>query len=468
MRLSALSPWTRPKADLAHQAQIWHARVYAEWLLSAGAEPRLGALLSSGELAEGRWAQLLSEQGVQLERCQITQARPLPAPLTQHRGDHFNRKLFVLEGLDELAPEALEEVITTLNGQRGPLKQSATWVTLLFRSARSLSAFVRLAPHAWSLVERRCLMWESSERAPRAEAQRSVEPLPSWAQPLEQLYWAIDQPERPFDQLTFDRCVRAGVQRPPQGAHERWLRWDALWRGELDFNARRRSSGAGVVETLGETSSHEVRAALTHRAEGLSAGVRVQLEARLEPYDAWALNAELKAEEAASVGELEPLLSPWSALRAQLEAEGAAPSLTELKGLEAQRTQRHGALAELPTALALTGLWLAEGYAALGEVDSCLRVLASLESEARCPLEHRFFAGERLVTLYTLLQRRAEAQTQLKRLFEWAKALGAPLYEVRAIKAKAQHLGALDPSRGGREEQRASRLALLHGVSAEG
>jgi len=460
--LHALSPWTAPKPDLAHQAQIWHARSYASWLLSAGAEPRFGALLSSGPTAEQRWSQLLQEQGVAIERCQVTTARPLPQALTQHRGDHFNRKLFLLEGLDQLSHDALVEVCATLNGQRNPLKQSATWVTLLFRSARSVSAFLEQAPHAWSLMERRCLMWESSERAEGAGTGDPHKSLPGWVHPLERLFCALCAPQRAISAEHFDRAVRAGVQRPPAGAHERWVGLEAIWRGDVDFNARRRSSGAGVVESLSDVSAEEASAALLYRGERLSAGVRVQLEGLLSPTQAWLLGLS-----ESPVGELSRVIRPWVALKSQLDAD-APPALEQLTLLRETRAQSAEELHALrPLTYALTGLWLAEAFALHGALGPCQEALESVERDPRCPLEARFYAGERLVTLYTHTQARAEAQALLKGLFSRAYDLGAPLYEVRATVAKASHLGALDPARGEREAQRASRLALLHGVTLD-
>lgn len=459
MSLVELSPWTEPKSDLAHQAQIWHARSYARWLLSAGAEPRFGALLSSGELAEQRWCLLLEEQGVLVERCQITPQRPLPQVLTQHRGDHFNRKLFILEGLEQLQNDELIDVIQTLNGQRSPLKQSATWVTLLFRSAMSLSTFLRHAPHAWSLLERRCLMWESSERLPPRSDQQALA-LPSWAHPLEVLYWTLDHPHIPMTTQSFDRSVRAGVQRPTVGAHERWSGLEAIWRGDVDFKARRRSSGVGIIESLSEISIEEAFAALLYRCQSLSAGVRVQLEEKVTAEQRWLLGI-------ASSSKIVPMQSElisWIQFRSNLD-QNLSPSFEDLNELKLLRQVQAEKLREQGSLFALTGLWLAEGFAAQGALEQCLEALCSVEQDQRCTLEERFYAGERLVELYTLTQARAEAQILIKVLFERAYALGSPLYEVRAFCTKANHLGALDPSRGERERQRAKRLALLHGVA---
>ena len=476
MKLSALSPWTTPRADLTTQAQVWHARTYARWLLSAGAEPRLGLLMSSGPLAESRWAQLLTEQGVQVERCRVTPERPLPAPLTQHRGDHFNRKLFLVEGLDELPEAQREDTLRTLNGQRNPLKQTATWVTLLTRHAHTVSALTRWAPHAYALIERRCLMWEVSERT-GAHTQRA--PLPAWATPLEHLFEALNHPEDPVDDLTFDRLVRAGVMRPPPNAHPSWRSREALWRGEVDFGGkRRRSSGAGVVEPLSDEVSPELAyLALTRRAEALSAAVRVQLEARLTPLNAWLLGTEGTEGTEGAQQALTQLsshereaLSAWSALRATLERD-APPQPAQLAELE--RLWRVGmkSLTEPPslnsdaTLTACCALWLAEGYALLGDAEGLERVLSALRGEARLPLELRFIAGERLVGLYTLLQDRPQAQATLSALRADALTLGAPLYEAHASLAKAEHLGALDPERGAKERAEAERLAVTHGVA---
>ena len=118
MNIKEINPWTLPFNNSTAHAHIWHARKHAKWLLSAGAEARLSILMLSGDRAYTHWQQLLTEQGVIIEHCDITSTRPVPSILLQHRGDHFNRTLFVLDGLDNLCKHDLDvaiDVLETLN-----------------------------------------------------------------------------------------------------------------------------------------------------------------------------------------------------------------------------------------------------------------------------------------------------------------------------------------------------------------
>jgi hypothetical protein len=163
-------------------------------------------------------------------------------------------------------------------------------------------------------------------------------------------------------------------------------------------------------------------------------------------------------------------LSAWGALRGSLERDEApqAAQLAELErlwGVGVKSLTTPPTLDSDATLTACCALWLAEGYALLGDAEGLERVLCALRGEVRLPLELRFIGGERLAGLYTLLQDRPQAQATLSALRDDALTLGAPLYEARASLAKAEHLGALDPERGAKERAEAERLALTHGVA---
>ncbi len=474
--LRDLDPWTLARADVSAQAQIWQARHFARWLLSAGAEPRLGLLLCSGDTAVSRWAQLIAEQGVDVLRCVITPDRPLPEPLTRHRGDHFNRRLFALDGLDELMSEpeeVIEATLKTLDGQRGQLKQTATWATLVIRHPHTLTRLLTRAPRASALIQRRCLMWEASEVTPSAPPPA---PLPTWSHLIDRLFWEASQPARAPSAETFGRLVRCGAHLPAPSACEGWRRLYDLWRGDGDFGVRQRSSGAGVVSVLPESIDAELAfSALLQRPLALSAGVSAQLEARLSPLEAWRLERpdgplEPSASRVARLVTRDPELLLWARLRDALrEGEGVSEGvLFELLSTCESHLTR---LTPPPLAGALWSqgaVWLAEGYARVGDAAGCVRALSALSASPSASPEARFMADERLVSLYTLLHERSAAQGALDRLDVAVSELLSPLYEVRALWAKADFLGALDPSRGGRERAEASRVALLHGVEQGG
>lgn len=471
--LRDLDPWTVARADVSAQAQIWQARHFARWLLCAGAEPRLGLLLCSGDTAVSRWAQLIAEQGVDVLRCVITPDRPLPEPLTRHRGDHFNRRLFALDGLDDLMSEAdgvIEATLKTLDGQRGQLRQAATWVTLVIRRPETLARLLTLSPRASAQIQRRCFVWEASEVV---TAPTPPHPLPAWAHLIDSLFWEASQPARAPSVEAFGRLVRCGAHVPALSACVGWRRLYDLWRGDGDFGVRQRSSGAGVVSALPDDIDAPLAfTALLQRPLALSAGVRAQLEARLSPLEAWRLERpdgplEPSASRAGALTAQDPELAVWVRLRAWLLDEVAAgEGLGELLTLcEAHLTRLSPP--PLPAPLwAQAALWLAEGYARCGDASGCARALHALSASPSAPLEARWIADERLVSLYTLLNERGAAQEALERLEGAVSELLSPLYEVRALEAKAGFLGALDPARGERERAEAARLALLHGVGS--
>ena len=78
--------------------------------------------------------------------------------------------------------------------------------------------------------------------------------------------------------------------------------------------------------------------------------------------------------------------------------------------------------------------------------------------------EARFIAYEYLIKIYTDLHQRTKAQACLDQLWNILDIFQSPLYEVRALQAKADFLGVLDQSRSHLEKQEAQRLAQIHGV----
>jgi hypothetical protein len=454
MTHAVINPWTRSHHDAEAFSQIWHARRCSRWLLRAGAEPRLSLLLSSGESARARWTVFLEEQGVIVHRCRVTAERPLPAPLTAHRGDHFNRTLFHLEGLDELSldePDRAREVFRTLDGQRSQLRQLATWVALSVEHPYTLSLMYEHAPQLMDLVQQRCWMWAPQERTrPTARVH-----LPPQAKPVETLFAEASAFDHPPSALTFSRWVRSGYPAPPPSASETWASFYRVWRGDLDSeDSKEMTEDRELTELGGRLDAVASHLALTHRQDLLTAERRGAL---IENCRSAGLSWASPLEPSLPIDELSE--GPWGAL-GQMIHQDLPPSSDLLASAELAWPTLS------PSSSGYIGKLMATGYAWREDIEGCLRVLNALsQSETAWP-ESRFFADERLAELYTLLHDRGAGQAAIDRLFLSLDTLLSPLYEVRSINAKAHFLGAIDDSRGRRERDEARRLSLIHGIDA--
>ena len=448
MTYTLINPWTRSHQDAEAFSQIWHARRCSSWLLRAGAEPRLTLLLSSGASARARWTLFLEEQGVIIHHCRVTAERPLPAPLTAHRGDHFNRTLFHLEGLDELSlsdPDQAREVFRTLDGQRSQLRQLATWVALSVEHPYTLSLMYEHAPQLMELVQQRCWMWAPQERThPTARVH-----LPSQAKPVETLFAEASAFDQPPSALTFSRWVRCGYPAPPPDASETWGSFYRVWRGDFDVEESKTMTGDRDSTSLGRpldaVASH---LALTHRQDLLTTELK---------------NALIETCQSSGLSWTSPLEAdglsedPWGPLE-QMIHQDVSPPRALLENAEAIWSTLS------PSLSGYIADWMATGYAWSEDIEGCLRVLNTLSQSEEAWAESRFFADERLAELYTLLHDRGEGQEAIDRLSRSLDTLLSPLYEIRSINAKAKFLGAIDVSRGGKERDEARRLGLIHGV----
>ncbi len=147
------SDWSLKLEDLAQQALTWHLGSYVEWLFSAGAEPRLALILIS-QGAKQRFFGQLAEEGVELVHTPATLTKPLHPLIQNHQGDHFNRRLFVVDGFETGEPGV---IWAALERSRDQLRRTATWVALLIESPSSLESFEQQAPQLQKLLQWRCL-----------------------------------------------------------------------------------------------------------------------------------------------------------------------------------------------------------------------------------------------------------------------------------------------------------------------
>ena len=479
-----IEPWSYPIPHLVEHAQVWHARRFATWLLSAGAEPRFGTLLTSGMRALTRWMLLLEEQGVEIMSTASTLERPLPAPLTAHRGTHFNRKLFLVEGLDQIAHTAsLEEREAhwrTLEGQRGQLRQTATWVVLLITHPQTIADMIRWAPRLIQSVDRVCWMWEASERSSSAEP---IE-VPRLVRHdlIYQLFSASASSAHPVDHFTLGRIFRCGYPNPARSAHQRWKWGYRLWRGEARDPNAARFGQIGVTETLrAEVSAEDALWALRGRAQAASpARVAQWRERARDARDAWLLNPTISitaklltraAYDERSLNKDETLKAPVNeldSLRAWRlnDVSTPLPRPEALSLIEDWVSSAQTRLALGDLARATVTEWLTHAFAAHEDLERCLSVNQALYRDSDAWPESRFSAAERSIDLALFSSDHAEARRLVELLAELDLELASPHFAARYLNAKAKQLGALDPSRGVWEREEASRLEERFGLRA--
>ena len=483
-----IEPWSYPIPHIAEHAQVWHARRFVAWLLSAGAEPRLGTLVTSGTRAMTRWIILLEEQGVEVVDTQSTLDRPLPAPLTQHRGTHFNRTLFLIENLDTItlnaSPEEREAHWRTLEGQRGQLKQTATWVVLLVTHPQTLSDMIRWAPRLVESIERVCWVWESHERSVSTPKVR----LPTHMRHhlVYHLFCSASASSDPMDHFTLGRIFRCGYPTPPRPAHDRWKWGFKLWRGEARDRIATRFGQVGVTEPLKATISPEDALwALRGRAEAASPARRHQWQERAkDALNAWITDSTCTIPAKLFYGDqtrderndllkglsdhhilLEDTIQLTESLRAWvLDPSHKRLSVTQLNQIEALIHPKLYPSSHAMLLHTMIAEWLTHAYAAHEDLEGCIRVNQLLYLNPVLWPESRFIATERALDLALFSQDHTEARQLVERLAHLDLDLASPHFAARYLHAKAKQLGALDPSRGTWEAEEASRLENRFGL----
>lgn len=463
-----IEPWSYPTPYYAEHAQVWHTRRFATWLLKAGAEPRFGVLLCSGAQAETRWRLLLEEQGVEVLKVRSSIDRPLPQALTQHRGDHFNRRLFLIDGLDDISEGNTEQLRQnfweTLEGQRGQLCQTATWVVLMIQHTQTLLDASYFAPRLIEKIERSCLIWVSQERS--MSLKRVLLP-PSRHQLLFEAFSILSSPSERVDSLSLGRVFRLGYMQNSKSASEQWKWAYRLWRGEVRDPTAARFGQVGVTEELDEEVTTEDAlwallgrgaAATPARLEQWVRRARTALYGWRVTGDSLSFVAHLSSQAQLSEVQRESITRLWT----HFNSDESIPLTNEELRLAEEAAVILNDRLELTRAL-LTE-WLTVAYAQIEDLESCIRVNQALIESKGVWGEAKFCAHERLLELALFTQEHGEARRQVEALELLERDLHSPLFEIRYLEAKSRQLGALDPSRGESVAQVAKELSERFGA----
>ena len=427
--------WSEPREGAGHRALVFHRERLTHWLLRAGAEPRFFFLFCSGPAALSVLEEHLQREGITHSAHEFL-GSTLPQALLEHRGDHFNRHLYLL--LPAQAPLSLAQ---TLAPRLKQLRRAATWVALVVDSPAYLSALWEEAPMIARGAQRRALILDPVELT--HTPQFSATPLPQEAPPADQLFESWATITRAPNAGEYGRLIRAGYGAPPSSpdlAAARRRLWAIHQRSEL--NAEQRAA-------LG---SDEIAAIGRHRRailDVLPAGERSALKERwLDPLtraDGPLQGVSIEARRA----------TIWLRECALGESHGDAVAIRAAVAV----------LDNAPPPLQIGLLWGAEAAAALGAegFELCLELLLELWERRSAPGELRFAGGRRALEILLALHRRQEARRLSDALEHLANALHSPLFVAEALEGKAALARAIDPSAAEAAETEAATLRELHG-----
>jgi len=215
----ALAPGGWPEGVASPQAALsWHLDELARWLRGAGAEGRFFVVYVSGDRARADFV-----EGLRLRRVDVVPApgrlgQPVHASLASHQGDHFNDKLYVVDGLECEDPERL---LREIGLNIATLRRTATWACVLVESPRALLALESAGGIVRRHASRRvCLL---SDEDPRPiDALDAAPAIARWRREHrapEQAYWTAMAPEFEPSLTDFDRFARCGwAGLEPKGA----------------------------------------------------------------------------------------------------------------------------------------------------------------------------------------------------------------------------------------------------------
>ncbi len=394
------SDWSVAQAGAAARAFHHHLDTFGTWLQRAGAEPRFALVLGSGPRAREAMRLHLDMQGTEVVPVRATPDAPVDPRVANHQGDHFNRRLFVIDGLG--ADRGLFE---QLQGRRSQLKRMATWVALWIDSLEALEALVEAAPQLWKAFGHRCLLLDPELR----ERALPLTPGRDWEGAVHEAVFAeAFSPRGAPDYHAFARLVRAGYAGNWIGAaiHPERQRMVQLWQG------------GEVRQDQLEAASAE--AWFRHREGGTPLGA---LGETLAAVDAMGEGAPHDAEAIAR-------------LRAQCETPGQ---------------KAHAELA------------VAAACAAQDDLEGCLQALGAASESAQAAPELRFEALEKLVQLHTALHQRGPGRAALDRLELLGPTLASPFYAARVLLARGEFAAPLDAARARVDLELAEALFTRHG-----
>lgn len=420
------SEWSVPPSLAPRHAIDHHVARYAAWLRRAGAEPRLALILCAGKGARRRLVDGLEAHGVDVVQATSTLARPFPPAVLNHQGDHFNDRLFLVDGFEGHDPEPQFE---ELNLKWGQLKKTATWVGVVVESIATLRVLYGEAQALLRAFDRKVLVLAAG--AP------TEDPAPNVLERLwgangavaEQTFATALTPRHPITYDAFSRLVRAGYVANFLGAsmHPDREALVKLW-----------ADRAAEVE-----ASPVLASALARHGSGSP----IALEH--DPLSAVVAGAE------------GALPAAWQALAA-VEGMGAGAAEPDLAVIDTLLRHAEG---EAPGFIVQAHLAVAAAHAVRGNLPACIDAVATAREHAGRPVppEVEFRVHEKAIQLDTFRGARTAGQAGVDRLAALAEQLQSPFYDGRHLLARAQFTEPLDARRAAGDYEGAHTLFAGHG-----
>ncbi len=431
------SVWPTSRGSCVQRAFEFQADRYAAWLTAAGAQPRFSFILSSGPHATAELMDILTAHDIEVLNETATDERPLPLALVQHKGTHFNRRLFVIDGFD--APGAVE-IIRTLDAQHHQVKRIATWAAFLVESTSALANFWAVAPNLIRERMETCLVMHEAD-ARGIDPPAPVAQVKAWAQRgmnAEVIFAGIKAESSGVDYDQISRVLRSG--------YGHLVTPDASLGSDLIMSLWR----DGVTPDLGDLNPDVLAAVLRHG----------ELPALFDP-GLSALGSRVMSYVAANVADQN---SPAAVLSCALSKPGQVQlTLNELEILLVKL------LPQQPWSAVVLQCALARVAADRGELERCVTALRSaLESAMRPGVspELQFQVLESNVKLQVGLGERGGARSNLDRMESLSYQLCSPYYSARHLLIRGDFIVGLDRNMALGEYRKAERMFSAHGYES--
>ncbi|MGB0646390.1 MAG: tetratricopeptide repeat protein [Bradymonadia bacterium] len=404
-------------------AFLYHVTRYQRWLSTAGASPRVAATLCSSAEQLDDLINHLEAKEVDVMSLEASDARPIPEAVLRHQGDHFNRTLFVVSGLDSQPDDST--LFSRMNQYVEHYAKVATWVLFVVPDARTLVRFAQQAPDLWQHVMR-CVPIAGDvlvqSPSPRVMGGRLLEPRLRYAQTVSDGLNGQLTPQY----HVWSRVCRTGYLHGAM-AHESEVDDTALslWRLGLHQSS--------VSETISEWMQELQR---RHNERGHYPWVSPQVH---------------RTEDRFLVKQL--------AQMHMLFKEGQAPDSHNIATFR-ENYGRHTS----PDLNIEASFVDAQLYALNDDYEAMTKAFEkAIELVDKASLEAGFEALYRLAEVYLLLERRTDARLMIDRLETFEPQLMSPFYEGRLLFLKGCLLSKLDRRKGEEILSKAHHLFVVHG-----
>jgi tetratricopeptide (TPR) repeat protein len=123
----------------------------AEICRTAGAEGRFFPIVGADAITRRLFEQAISQAGrIDLELHKVSVENPVPEALASHKGDHYNRLLWCIDGVGGAVGAAGEDWFDRLDKARETFLKPGTWVLLWLPDAGSRALLAARAPGAFA------------------------------------------------------------------------------------------------------------------------------------------------------------------------------------------------------------------------------------------------------------------------------------------------------------------------------